>query len=123
MPRISGWPDEKLKHAEYIALYPNTLLGLQADHFFSVIVMPQAADRSLEKVHVAYVGDGATEERYAACRQAVGKLSGVKAPMPPDGSRLYWGSVPANRPWQWASADTHRCAKSSPTMNSLDAGP
>ena len=71
LPRISGWPDGKLKHAEYIALYPNTLLGLQADHFFSVIVFPQAADRSLEKVHVAYVGDAATEERYAACRQAV----------------------------------------------------
>ena len=71
LPRISGWPDENLKHAEYIALYPNTLLGLQADHFFSVIVVPQAADRSLEKVHIAYVGDAATDDRYAPCRQAV----------------------------------------------------
>ena len=48
MPRIAGWPDEKLKHAAYIALYPNTLLGLQADHFFSGIVFPEAADRTLE---------------------------------------------------------------------------
>ena len=71
MPRISGWPEEKLRHAEYIALYPNTLLGLQADHFFSVIVLPQAADRSLEKVQIAYVGDAAGNERYAACRQTV----------------------------------------------------
>ena len=71
MPRIAGWPDEQLKHAEYIALYPNTLLGLQADHFFSVIVLPQAADRTLEKIHIAYVGDAASDDTYAACRQTV----------------------------------------------------
>ena len=33
--------------------------------------MPQAADRSLEKVQIAYVGDAAGDERYAACRQTV----------------------------------------------------
>ena len=71
MPRIAGWPDEKLKHAEYIALYPNTLLGLQADHFFSVIVLPDAAGRTLEKIHIAYVGDAASDDTHAACRQTV----------------------------------------------------
>lgn len=71
LPTISGWPDEKLKYAEYISLYPNALLGLQADHFFAVVVLPKAAARSLEKLQISYIGDGVSSDGYASCRSKV----------------------------------------------------
>ena len=52
-----------------------------------------------------------------------GKLSGVNAPMPPEGSFLNCGRVPEKRSWQCASADTHISANSAPTTNSGEAGP
>ncbi len=71
MPLVDGWPSDKLDHAEYISLYPNTLLGIQADHAFAVIVLPQRHDRSVEKLQISYVGDAATADKYAACRETV----------------------------------------------------
>lgn len=71
LPRMSGWPQAKLSHAEYISLYPNTLLGLQADHMFAVIVAPQSESRSVEKLQISYVDDAATDDRFESCRAAV----------------------------------------------------
>ena len=71
LPRFEGWPSDQHNYAEYIALYPNTLLGLQADHFFSVIVLPDAPDRSRERLQISYVGAAATDDSYATCRAAV----------------------------------------------------
>ncbi len=73
MPLVEGWPSDRLNYAEYISLYPNTLLGVQADHFFTVIVSPQRADRSVEKLQISYVGDAASSDSYAACRETVRK--------------------------------------------------
>lgn len=71
LPVLYGWPDDQLQYAEYISLYPNTLLGLQADHFFSVIVLPKQQDRCVEKVQISYVDDGAASRRHKSCRDAV----------------------------------------------------
>ena len=71
LPTISAWPGDLLQHAEYISLYPNTLLGLQADHFFAVIVIPQAVDRTLEMLQISYVGNAATDDDYASSRTSV----------------------------------------------------
>lgn len=40
--------------AEYVALYPNVLLGVHRDHAFVIILTPQGPDRTLEKVHLLY---------------------------------------------------------------------
>lgn len=71
LPVIDGWPADKLRYAEYISLYPNTLLGLQADHLFSVIVIPRCAKESIEKLQVSYIGNGRIDEDFAPCRAAV----------------------------------------------------
>ena len=71
MPIMPGWPEEERKHAEYIALYPNALLGIQADHFYSLIVCPRDVGRTLERVQIAYVGHAARDDRHAQCREAV----------------------------------------------------
>lgn len=71
LPMIDGWPEHKTQYAEYISLYPNTLLGLQADHVFSVIVLPRRTDLTQEKLQISYVGAAATDDHYESCRHAV----------------------------------------------------
>ena len=71
LPLINSWPADRMRYAEYISLYPNTLLGLQADHLFSVIVMPTRANESVEKLQISYVGQEACEDRFASCRAAI----------------------------------------------------
>ena len=36
LPLFAGWDRDRLKTAEYLSLYPNVLLGIQADHFFVI---------------------------------------------------------------------------------------
>lgn len=71
LPQFADWPQEKIRHAEYISLYPNVLLGVQADHFFSIILQPQANNQTLEKLELSYVGEDACSEAFAANREAV----------------------------------------------------
>lgn len=40
--------------AEYVALYPNVLLGVHRDHFFSIILEPISLDRTVEHVEIYY---------------------------------------------------------------------
>jgi len=42
------------KTSEYIALYPNVLLGVHRDHFFSIIIQPISPERSIEHVSIYY---------------------------------------------------------------------
>lgn len=42
------------EQAEYIAAYPNVLLGVQRDHAFAIILEPKATDRTVEHIHLYY---------------------------------------------------------------------
>jgi choline monooxygenase len=70
LPRFPEWPEEKLEQAEYVAFYPNVLLGIQADHAFAMIIEPQASALSLEHLRLYYVGDEAVGDLHAASRNA-----------------------------------------------------
>jgi choline monooxygenase len=70
LPRFPEWPEERLEQAEYVAFYPNVLLGIQADHAFAMIVEPQASDLSMEHLRLYYVGDEAVGDLHAASRNA-----------------------------------------------------
>jgi choline monooxygenase len=70
LPRLAQWPADRTHVAEYPSLYPNVLLGLQADHAFAVILAPVAPDLTREEVRIFYVGDGASSDAYGACRAA-----------------------------------------------------
>jgi choline monooxygenase len=48
--------------AEYIAAYPNVLLGAQRDHAFAIILVPEAKDRTVEHVHLYYAQPDTSEE-------------------------------------------------------------
>ncbi|MCU4653533.1 aromatic ring-hydroxylating dioxygenase subunit alpha [Roseibacterium sp. SDUM158016] len=47
--------------AEYVALYPNVLLGVHRDHTFAIVLEPVAHDRTREHVHIYYATPGTDE--------------------------------------------------------------
>ena len=71
LPQFKAWPTAKLEQAEYIALYPNVLLGLQADHAYAILLVPQRPDRTLEKLQICYVGNESTGSAFRDCREAI----------------------------------------------------
>jgi len=53
--------------AEYIALYPNVLLGVHRDHAFAIILEPKSKDRTVEHVAIHYTAPALGPD-YAAMR-------------------------------------------------------
>ncbi|MFK8019331.1 MAG: aromatic ring-hydroxylating dioxygenase subunit alpha [Pseudomonadales bacterium] len=71
LPQFHQWPSDKISHSEYLSLYPNVLLGVQADHVFTVLLQPLANDRTLERIEIYYVGEEALTDKYQECRESV----------------------------------------------------
>lgn len=71
LPEFPDWPQDKRKHAEYVALFPNVLLGLQIDHLYAILLEPLAHDRTRERVQIYYPGDTAEAESHATARKTV----------------------------------------------------
>jgi len=53
-PDFDGLSTQWDEGAEYVALYPNVLLGAQRDHAFAIILEPRSVDHTLEHVHIYY---------------------------------------------------------------------
>ncbi len=70
LPTFPDWPAEKTKEAEYITVFPNVLLGIQADHTFAIVLEPVANNRTLEHLRIMYVGDEAMTDAYKPHRDA-----------------------------------------------------
>ncbi len=71
LPAFRAWPEQLKSTAEYIALFPNVLLGLQFDHAYAILLQPIACDKTLERLRIFYVGDEAVSESHAAERSNV----------------------------------------------------
>ena len=71
LPRFRGWPENENKVAEYIALFPNVLLGLQVDHFFAIVLLPMAFDQTVEQLQIYYVGEEGLTDQYADARRVL----------------------------------------------------
>jgi choline monooxygenase len=70
LPRFSAWPAEHVGVVECPTLFPNVLLGFQADHAFAILLTPLGVDRTREELRILYVADGAHDEWFAASRAA-----------------------------------------------------
>lgn len=70
LPVFPAWPKDAYQEAEYPALFPNTLLGLQADHLFVMVVIPLAYNRTLEETRLYCVGDQSLSSRFTQLRKA-----------------------------------------------------
>jgi phenylpropionate dioxygenase-like ring-hydroxylating dioxygenase large terminal subunit len=55
--------------AEYIALYPNVLLGVHKDHTFSILLDPVAQDRTIERVEIYYASEDMLGEEWRDLRE------------------------------------------------------
>ena len=65
-----NWPKSKLNHAEYIALFPNVMLGIHRDHFFAFWLEPLNNLLSIEHMEIYYVGDeSAFSNKYKEIRE------------------------------------------------------
>ena len=69
-PRFPNLSDKWFKGAEYVALYPNALLGIHADHFYAVYLEPVSANLTREHFEIYYVGDAPLGDDFTALRQA-----------------------------------------------------
>jgi len=70
LPRFPNLPPKWDEGAEYIALFPNLLLGLHGDHFYAVRLEPLGPDRTLEHFEIYYVGDAPLSPEFAGVRAA-----------------------------------------------------
>ncbi|MEM6481518.1 MAG: aromatic ring-hydroxylating dioxygenase subunit alpha [Pseudomonadota bacterium] len=46
--------DKWNEQAEYIAVYPNVLLGVHRDHAFAIVLEPQSTNKTVEHIHLYY---------------------------------------------------------------------
>jgi choline monooxygenase len=69
LPQFAEWDSERLKTAEYLSLYPNVLLGIQADHFFVILLMSEAVNQTRERLQFLYADTAAIDEIYRARRE------------------------------------------------------
>ena len=54
MPDFAGLSSKWDEGAEYIAVYPNVLLGAQRDHAFAIVLQPIDTERTVEHVELYY---------------------------------------------------------------------
>lgn len=52
-----SWPKNLSKKAEYIALFPNVMIGLHIDHFYIFWLEPKSVKETREHLMMYYVGD------------------------------------------------------------------
>lgn len=60
--------------AEYVALYPNALLGVHKDHTFAIILEPKAHDRTVERIEIYYADPAVVADPWATLRQKNAEL-------------------------------------------------
>ncbi len=74
-PELPGLADEWAGRGEYISLYPNLMLGTHSDHFYAILIMPIAPNRTLERVLISYFDIvAATSDSFQKLRSANSEL-------------------------------------------------
>ncbi len=74
-PCFPNWPKNKENVAEYIALFPNVMLGIHKDHFYSYWLEPINHELTLEHMEIYYVGEeAALSNRFKSLRKQNHKL-------------------------------------------------
>ena len=53
-PDFTGLSDKWQTAAEYLAIYPNVLLGVHRDHAFTILLIPDGPESTVEQVHLSY---------------------------------------------------------------------
>ena len=54
---FKNWPKDLNKNSEYIALFPNVMIGLHIDHFYAFWLEPISVNETKENLAMYYVGE------------------------------------------------------------------
>ena len=69
-PTFPDWSKEKEQYAEYVALFPNVMLGIHKDHYYAYWLEPVSHNYTKEHMEIYYVGEeAATSEKYKDLRR------------------------------------------------------
>ena len=75
LPCFPNWPKNKENIAEYIALFPNVMLGIHKDHYYAYWLEPIDHENTLEHMEIYYVGEKAAKsKRFKSLRKQNHKL-------------------------------------------------
>ena len=67
-PNFEGLSAKWDTGAEYVALFPNVLLGVHRDHYFAIILTPDGPDKTIEQIELYYTTPHATTAEFADMR-------------------------------------------------------
>ena len=70
LPIFPDWDNDRLAVGEYPVIYPNLLMGFQANHLFAIIIHPTSPTTCSEELMLFYVGEAAKSEQFDEARKA-----------------------------------------------------
>lgn len=71
LPLFPGLTGERARLGEFLTLFPNVLVFLMPDHYFTVTVTPVDESHSREQLDFYFVGEAASAPECAEARQAL----------------------------------------------------
>ena len=74
-PCFPNWPQAKNHIAEYVALFPNVMLGIHKDHYYAFWLEPVNHKYTIEHMEIYYVGEkAANSKKFKSLRKQNHKL-------------------------------------------------
>ena len=74
-PSFPNWPKNKEHIAEYVALFPNVMLGVHKDHYYAYWLEPIDHKYTIEHMEIYYVGEkAANSKKFKSIRKQNYKL-------------------------------------------------
>ena len=74
-PCFPNWSKDKEHIAEYVALFPNVMLGIHKDHYYAYWLEPVNHKYTIEHMEIYYVGDkAANSKKFKSLRKQNHKL-------------------------------------------------
>ncbi|MGJ3261277.1 MAG: aromatic ring-hydroxylating oxygenase subunit alpha [Rhodospirillales bacterium] len=74
LPDFAGLGDKWDKGAEYIAVFPNVLLGVQRDHAFAIVLDPVGLEKTVEYIELYYAESSDTTPELDSLRASNAQL-------------------------------------------------
>lgn len=71
---FAGLPSRWSTNAEYLAVYPNVLLGVHKDHTFAIVLEPEGIGRTLEHVEIYYTNADTSSDAWKRERERNARL-------------------------------------------------
>jgi choline monooxygenase len=74
-PCFPNWPKDKENIAEYVALFPNVMMGIHKDHYYAYWLEPVDHKYTIEHMEIYYVGEkAANSKKFKSIRKQNHKL-------------------------------------------------